>query len=164
MTLMDLKFERGKYCGKSLSEVLILDYQYLQFMSSLSNRRASNMNAAIDDVVKFVEANMVSQREVYKNMYTPIVQCLRYFQIKRKLKYLKESSSYVDAMIERLENGDVFNANAAETLCYVAAKAKGRGNSKIHKETRNMFYDTLCNVQELQKITLENIKKSIKFE
>ena len=50
MTLMDLKFERGKYYGKSLSEVLILDYQYLQFMSSLSNRRASNMNAAIDDI------------------------------------------------------------------------------------------------------------------
>jgi hypothetical protein len=164
MTLTDLKFERGKHYGKSLSEVLTLDYPYLRFMSSLSNRRASSINTAIDDIVKFVEVNMLSQREVFKNMYVPIVQCLRYFQIKRKLKYLKDASSYVDAMIEKLESGFVFSGDSAGTLCYVAAKAKGRGNSKIHKETCNNFRDILNSVQELEKITLENIKKSIKFE
>jgi hypothetical protein len=164
MTLKDIQFLNGKHNGKMLSVVLVEDYGYLQFLTTLQNRKPTVLNKTIDDVVKYVEDHMHSMRMQYAEAYKPIVHCLQYFQMKRVLKYQKVSSPFVDSMIEKLSSGSVFKGKVVDMLCYVAAKAKGRGNSKIHKETYSNFLSIIESIQELEKNTLENIKKDIKFE
>lgn len=164
MTLKDIQFPNGKHNGKMLSVVFVEDYGYLQFLTTLQNRKPTILNKTIDTVVKYVEDNMHSMRTQYIEIYKPIIHCLQYFQMKRVLKYQKSNSPFVDSMIEKLSNGSVFKGKVVDMLCYVAAKAKGRGNSKVHKEAYSNFLSILESVQELEKNTLEILKKGIKFE
>ena len=163
MVIKDFSFPKGKHINKQLSQVLLEDYQYLQYISSLPYNKPTQLNLTISNLVQYIDSELEKAKNDFVKIYEPIINCLNYFQIKRKLTN-KSPSPFVDNMLLSLQGGKTFKGNIAETISYIAAKTKGRGNSKVHKEACLRFMTIFDEVNELQKITLENIKSNIKFE
>ena len=89
-------------------------------------------------------------------MYRPVISCLQYYQVKRVMN-AKHISNFVNNITAKLEQGDVVTQNVQELICTIAAKTKGRRNSKVFNVAYEQFYNIFKEITEVEEKTLAKL-------
>lgn len=156
----------GKYNGKTIKQVYDDgDYNYLKYMAenafSTNNNIKNNCQEAIKVFVTNKEELLKPHRDKFREFllvnFKPILDCLKYYQIKRGLKGVSPSSFMLN-MQDYIERGLLPPVGARSYVIDTAAKTKGRRNSNAYKQAHNTFESLFLKAIEEEKKLLEQLK------
>jgi hypothetical protein len=140
----------GKYTGKTIDEVWESDPNYLIFI-------VENVKSAkypIEQIREFIspkiEAHLAIEnvkKDKRKELYRPIIDNIKGVMIKRGLN--NKGTEFFKNMLKTLEEGNIISERASSILCDNLAKAKGRRNSNIYKQTLDRFNSIMSEAVEI---------------
>lgn len=141
----------GKYNGQTFKDICLAgNYNYLVYVSSLSGRETA-IKTKLREFISFVNSNICTKKEqntiMYCDMYAPIIRCLNYYQTKRVLVRSVDPSNFVKNITQTLASGQVLAQPVYELVATIAAKTKGRRNSKLFNEAYETFIEIFRSVE-----------------
>jgi len=156
----DVIINFGKYNGTTFRQICDRgEYGYLKYVNGLSLKETP-VRKQLKDFIEHIESNLEQERltnkERYKEMYKPVVSCLQYYQVKRVMN-AKHISNFVNNITVKLEQGEVVTQNIRELICTIAAKTKGRRNSKVFNVAYEQFYNIFKEITEVEEKTLAKL-------
>lgn len=165
-TIQDTVLCFGKFSGKTIKQVYDEgNYDYLKYMAEnafTTNNQYKNLcQEAIKTFVTHKEELLQPYREQYRvfllDNFKPILDCLKYYQIRRGLRGAPQSS-FMQNMRDYIERGVLPPIGARSYIVDTAAKTKGRRNSNAYKQALSSFEELFVKAVDEEKNLLERLK------
>jgi len=154
----------GKYNGQTFKDICLQgNYNYLVYVSALSGRETL-VKTKLREFINYVNNKISDKKQqnaiVYASMYVPIIRCLNFYQTKRVLVRSVDPSNFVACITHTLANGQVLTPSVYELVSTIAAKTKGRRNSKIFNEAYDSFLNIFRDVEAAENKLLDFLHES----
>lgn len=156
----------GKYTGKTIKQVYDEgNYDYLKYMAENAFTTKNSAKNSCQEAIKVFVTNKEELLKPYREQFRlfllehfkPILDCLKYYQIRRGLKGVMPSS-FMQSMQDYIERGVLPPLGARSYVIDTAAKTKGRRNSNAYKQAFNTFEELFAKAVVEEKNLLERLQ------